>query len=121
MPKRPIYTWPQSDFGQHYHLAPQVDPLGEWAAWSPRGAGGVEIHSLRDHSNTPPSVISGPFSTYSMFCDWTEDGQLLVNTHSVGRTELVVLAKDGTLVRRVPTDTRPAVGSIAACRKWGHR
>jgi hypothetical protein len=115
-PKRPIYTWPATDVGRHLHLNPQVDPTGQWAAWThPAGAGGVAVHSLRQHSSVPPTIIPGP-----AFCDWTEDSKLLVSRAMPGQFELAVLEIDGTLIRTIPTETRPQHG-MATYRKYGHR
>ena len=115
-PKRPIYTWPASDFGRHYHFNPQVDPAGQWVAWSNRGGNTTYVHSLREHSSKPPEVIAE-----AEFCDWTEDSQLLVTRRGRdGREELTVLRIDGTLVRTIPTDVRPQRG-LASYRKYGHR
>jgi len=115
MPKRPIYTWPVSDTGRQIHVNPQVDPAGQWAAWTD-GYDNVAVHSLSEHSSMPASVIPGV-----QFCDWTEDSKLLVTrTGRDFRLELAILNIDGTLVRTIPTDTHPQRG-VAAYRKYGHR
>jgi hypothetical protein len=117
MPKRPIYTWPPSDTGRHVHVSPQVDPSGQWVAWT-HGSETVAVHSLREHSSMPPSIIRD-----AEFCDWTEDSKLLVTQRARPgdwRLELAVLEIDGTLIRKIPTEPRPQRGG-AAYRKYWHR
>jgi hypothetical protein len=106
MPARSIWRWPDAQRNQHNHCAPMVDTLGEYAAWPMNG--GTAVHRIGQPSSTPLTMISG------LFCDWTEDGNVLVNQGG-----LVVYTKDGKLVRRIPTERKP-IGA-ATYRKYGHK
>lgn len=110
---------------------PQIDPSGNWLAWTQfdwhHGGVGIAIKSLKDPSWMQPTVIP-PESEYVVFCDWTEDGQLLVNSSVAPRTggmdtskwELKIIDKQGRLIRRLNTQVRPFPASIAMWRKYGH-
>ena len=119
-PGKAIYTWPQADFGRHYHLNPQVDPTGEWAGWqNPTGfGGGAFIRGLREGPSAPLVALSDNCT----FSDFTADSHVLVTGYYAdGATGLAILKTDGTLVRPVPTEVRAMRGSLAAYRKFGHR
>jgi hypothetical protein len=119
-PGKAIYTWPEANRGQHFHLNPQVDPTGEWAGWQAfMGAGGgAFVRSLHDGPATPLVALPGPY----VFCDWTEDSNVLVSGFNQdGANGLAILKVDGTLVRMIPTEVRAMSGAIAAYRKFGHR
>ena len=118
MPKKPIHVWPE--FGNHIHLTPKIDPLGEWVAWSRSGI--VWVKSLRAPSRDAASRVALPYS-YAEFCDWTADSRLLVNGRRAGngRDELAIASIDGKVVRPIPTTVRPAPGSVGAYRKYQHR
>jgi hypothetical protein len=118
-PRKPVYTGPA--VGTHHHHVPLVDPSGEWVAWSYSGA--LYLHSVRGSSRVPatPVRMPPPYSSPE-FCDWTENGRLLVNAALYGGQQaLVVLETDGRLVRQISTTTPPAPGSVAAYRKYEHR
>jgi hypothetical protein len=115
MPKRPIFSWPAP--GTHFHLTPQIDPTGEWVAWQDPVLHQVAVRYVREHPTQPLTTIPGNYQ----FCDWTDDGDLLVIAHEGGRGELQILAKDGRLVRRIHTTVPPQAHSVAAFRKLGHR
>ena len=118
-PGRPIYTWPAEMAGMHFHVNPQIDPLGEWAGWqSPAGGPDVFVRGMRE-SPTAPLISIGHYT----FCDWTEDSRVLVNGYQGDGLApgLAVLRVDGSLVRRVRTEVPPLSGSLAAYRKFGHR
>jgi hypothetical protein len=120
MPGKPIYTWPEQERGHHYHLNPQIDPTGEMVAWGPRFGDGVFIRGLREDPTVPLSVLP----VNGVFCDWTEDSHVLVNGYrgDVGfQPGLVIHKTDGTVVRHVPATVKPAAGSVASYRKFGHR
>jgi prepilin-type N-terminal cleavage/methylation domain-containing protein len=118
-PGAAIYTWPEADRGQHYHLNPQVDPTGQWAGWQgPLGGSGAFVRGLREGPAAPLVALPGNFT----FSDWTEDSQVLVTGYYAdGANGLAVLKVDGSLVRTIPTDIRAMRGAIAAYRKFGHR
>ena len=115
MPKRPIFTWPAP--GRHFHLAPQIDPTGEWVAWQDPVLHQVALRYVREHPRVPLTTIPGNYE----FCDWTVDSDLLVISHEGRTAELVILAKDGQVLRRIHTTVPPQPRSVAAFRKFGHR
>jgi hypothetical protein len=112
---------------------PQVDPQGEWVAWTHYDGGegpiGVCIKRFNDPSFVKPEILPPP-TEFVVFCDWTEDGNLLVNASVPPRTggfmsartkwELQVINKEGKLLRRLETHVRPYAASIASWRKYGH-
>jgi hypothetical protein len=58
------------------------------------------------------------------FCDWTEQGELLVNVRkptSPGTWTLMVLNRSGQILRELGTDVPPAAGVVASWRKYEHR
>jgi prepilin-type N-terminal cleavage/methylation domain-containing protein len=106
--------------------SPRVDPTGEFVAWTRRRAGGGEARSVAykaigDHPTQPPTILSTSTSAY--FCDWTEQGQLLVNLQDGGNGDwmLAVMDRQGRVLRRLSTPVRPARGPVASWRKYGHR
>lgn len=105
--------------------APRVDPTGEFVAWTRRKASGGEPRMVAYKATSeptwkPPTVLGEKYwSTY--FCDWTEQGQLLVNVETSSGWVLVILDRAGNEVRRLPTAIRPARGPVASWRKYGHR
>jgi prepilin-type N-terminal cleavage/methylation domain-containing protein len=116
MPGKPIYTWPPDKFGAQYHLAPRMDPLGEWAAWSRLGV--IAVRNVHDSPSTALTQITfPPLNRLAEFCDWTEDGQLLINTNQ----KLSIITKDGVIVRTLDTDPPPEPNFVAAYRKYGHQ
>jgi prepilin-type N-terminal cleavage/methylation domain-containing protein len=118
-PRRPICRLPPPLNALGDLMFPRIDPLGEWVAWT-SAFQAVAIHSLHDHSLTPPTLISGPYRVVR-FCDWTEDSQLLVIGMTPNGAELAVLTKRGDLVRKIPTDVQPDFFVPAAYRKFGHQ
>jgi hypothetical protein len=74
-----------------------------------------------------PSNPSGPIPPYTqlLFCDWTEDGNLLaVAERGLGSSgELVVLGRTGRMLKTIPTDTPPSLDrpGAASWRKYWHR
>ena len=115
MPGKRIYVWPVDD--AHFHVVPQIDPTGEWAAWQDPVVHQVAVRGLREHPSAPLTTIPGQYE----FGDWTEDGDLLVVANEGSRGVLTVLAKDGRLVRTIHTTVPPRVRTVAAYRKFGHR
>ena len=105
--------------------APRVDPTGEFVAWTRRKAAGGEPRMLAykatsEPASKPPTVLGDQYwSAY--FCDWTEQGQLLVNVETDKGWVLVILDRAGKEVRRLPTPVRPSRGPVASWRKYGHR
>ena len=105
--------------------APRVDPTGEFVAWTRRKATGGEPRMLAfkatsEPASKPPTILGDKYwSAY--FCDWTEQGQLLVNVEINREWMLVILDRAGNEVRRLPTPVRPSRGPVASWRKYGHR
>ncbi|MCY2951195.1 MAG: type II secretion system protein [Planctomycetota bacterium] len=95
--------------------APRVDPTGDWVAWTQYST--VALKHIRDPVSAPPRIVAN--NTY--FCDWTEDGNLLVNIRDGPRQMLAILNRDGKLMRKIPTAVRPLPGSVASWRKYGHQ
>lgn len=122
-PGRTIWTSGQG-YGVDSGKRPRVDPFGEFVAWTGHGpeGSGVCIKSLKDHSSVPPTVVGTRQFARIVFCDWTEDGRLLVNIHESGAQHwtLAILDRNGKLLRKLPTDPPPMPDSTASWRKYGH-
>jgi len=102
---------------------PVVDPLGEWVAWYVGVGNGkrvVAIKRMSEPSSAPSTLVGQQFQSVT-FCDWTEDGRLLVNAKENGVWGLAILDKSGNIVRRIPTAVPPNQKSYASWRKYGHR
>jgi hypothetical protein len=109
-----------------------VDPTGEWVAWTRYDGGegpvGVAIKGLKDHSSVKPTILP-PETDFVVFCDWTDDGNLLVNSSIPPRSggfmgttkwQLMIINKEGKVLRRLATRVRPYSASIASWRKYEH-
>jgi hypothetical protein len=111
---------------------PQVDPTGEWCAWTvydwKTGGRGVAVKKLNADAAVLPTLIKLVNAEYCIFCDWTEQGTMLVNmtegaytgSHDASAWALKIIDTQGRIVRDVPTDVRPYPESIASWRKYGH-
>ena len=100
-----------------------VDPVGDWVAFAADAPPSKLVVAVK-HLSEPPSMplrLLGAQFEWAFFCDWTEDGKLLVNAKENGVWCLVILEKDGTIVRRLPTAVRPFPECRASWRKYGHR
>jgi prepilin-type N-terminal cleavage/methylation domain-containing protein len=110
---------------------PKADMMCEWVAWThnvldkPKG---VAIKRMADRPECPPTILGRDFS-YIVFCDWIDDGNILVNAcrnaaapdwmHG-GKWELLIMNKSGDIVRSVPTAVEPWPGSVASYRRILH-
>lgn len=118
-PAKPVWT-------EHANApslqAPRVDPLGEYVAWSQirNGRAYVALKLAREESSKPPELLGQNYPS-SYFCDWTEQGQLLVNVKSGTGWKLIVIDRKGTVMRELPTPMPPAEGPVASWRKYEHR
>ena len=123
-PKRLIW---QADRPQAFY-APRVDPTGEWVAWTDLTTyqHRVAFKSLADPSGITPSFIE---DKRTVFCDWTEDGNLLVNAAvtpepidgtNFGKWELQVYNRRGQYVKSVPTAIPPQPAGPAVWRRSWH-
>jgi prepilin-type N-terminal cleavage/methylation domain-containing protein len=126
---RPV--WTDTKASSQLALAyPRVDPNGEFVAWSkftsnssqPSGAQ-VAFKSISDPPSAAPAII-GQKGQSICFCDWTSDGNLLVNMldPQLGpKWRLAVMDRKGRIVRYLETAVSPAPGVCATWRKYGHR
>lgn len=115
------------------NLFPRVDPTGEWVAWTHAVSDHCEIaiKSLKERSSSQPLFLPDPPDTYGgriKFCDWTEDGQLLVNVMKPYQGNsmqedwrLILMNRDGKVTREIATETPVMRYSLASWRKYGHR
>jgi prepilin-type N-terminal cleavage/methylation domain-containing protein len=105
-------------------LSPRVDPMGEFVGWTlaRNQRPYVAVKSVKAHSTEAP-LLYGSAYLGMYFCDWTEQGDLLVNGSTVkGKWKLMILRrKDGTLMRELGTAVPPAEGVVASWRKYEHR
>ena len=105
----------------HY---PRVDPAGEYVAFTFQGTSGpkVALKQVTDPAERMPTFLMPQGFDSAYFCDWTESGTLLCNARaSRDWWMLLVIDKDGKVVRRMDTAVRPAEGVVATWRKFGHR
>jgi len=105
--------------------SPQVDPMGEYVAWTrSRNGGGdraVALKSVNAPFTQQPWEIGRDYQS-AYFCDWTEQQTILANVSRDGQSwMLAVFSKDGRLLQTLPTTIPPARGVIASWRKYGHR
>jgi prepilin-type N-terminal cleavage/methylation domain-containing protein len=99
-----------------------IDPMGEWIAWSEYGEGRgyrTAIKHTAAPPNSPPHYIrpmspSG-LTNLGIFAAWTDDGNLLFCTG----TGMAIVNKDGELIRSFPLESLPQGGS-ATWRRYGH-
>jgi prepilin-type N-terminal cleavage/methylation domain-containing protein len=121
MPTKAIWRGrPGSRFNQR---SPRVDPMGEYVAWTNTEAGParIAVKAVSDPPDRPPTYLNTTYN-WVWFCDWTEQGDILANA---GRPpeiwRLVVMRRDGTVLRELSTDVAPAPGIVASWRKYWHR
>lgn len=128
-PAKPVFVFPGGG-GRTGLQTPQVDPMGEYVAWTMMSGASAAFKHIREPASRPPTFI-GPRSVTIpgerrfarvYFCDWTEQGELLCNTSQTGSTyELALFGRDGRLIRMLPTEPRPGRGVVASWRKYGHQ
>jgi prepilin-type N-terminal cleavage/methylation domain-containing protein len=80
-----IYSLPATPPYYIDPVNPQIDPSGEWAAWTTHeykeSGGSSKTFVVFKHVNDPPSKLPTILDTglsESTFCDWTENGNLLI-------------------------------------------
>jgi hypothetical protein len=112
---------------------PRPDAMCEWVAWTNftwmNGPEGVAFKRMSDPADIQPTIVGRDYR-YMVFCDWTDDGNLLVNAckgdahpdhmHG-GAWELLIMSKTGRIVRSVPTAVPPYPSSVAAWRRYYHK
>src|ERR1051325_5950244 len=85
-------------------LCPRVDPSGEYVGWTQMNGGRryAAFKHIRDATSAFPTLIGDP-STDTYFCDWSEQGHLLVNSGtSKNNTGLAIYNRKGQLIRKLP-------------------
>ena len=95
--------------GSLFTANPRVDTAGEFVAWTRLESTSyvVAVKAVADHSSVRPATVRVPFGGL-VFCDWTDDGNLLCLTENsaTGKYELVVFDRNGTRLRAIPTEAR---------------
>jgi prepilin-type N-terminal cleavage/methylation domain-containing protein len=122
---RRVWTEPSSRPNDRVQETPRVDPLGEFVGWTLRRNNRpyVAMKNVRDPSASPPTLLGEQFLEAN-FCDWTEQGEMLVNAIKPtmpGAPRLMVLNRQGQVLRELGTDVPPASGVVASWRKYEHR
>ncbi|MGE5608077.1 MAG: prepilin-type N-terminal cleavage/methylation domain-containing protein [Bacillota bacterium] len=112
--------WRETSGLGSYNENARIDPLGEWVAWSRSGS--VALKRLSEGASVPPRILTLGDTRWSLtFCDFTPDGQLLVNAGpSQGKWRLLIMDKAGKVLREIPTDVAPQPSSYASWRKYRH-
>jgi prepilin-type N-terminal cleavage/methylation domain-containing protein len=122
-PARPVFE--TSSLWTTYVSWPRVDPMGEYVAWSqfpsPFAGGQGSARIAVKHVSEPSAKWPDILDLEGYFCDWTEQGDLLVNLLQDGQWRLAVVDVRGKLVRMLHTDIPPAPGIVASWRKYGHQ
>jgi hypothetical protein len=120
-PAKPV--WRSGSGSRFMHRSPRVDPLGEYVAWTNMESGPrIAVKAVSDSSSRPPTYLTTSVYSGAYFCDWTEQGDILANANRAGAGwRLVVMRRDGTLLRELATDIAPAEGVVASWRKYEHR
>jgi len=112
--------WVERASPSYAHPAPRCDPFGEYVAWTTRdpAAGGMRVamKPIKAPSYAPPDILGRQFRNAS-FCDWTEDGRLLV----VADGSLAIIDRLDTLIQTIPNSYMSYHEGAAAWRKYGHQ
>lgn len=133
-PSRPIYT-DNGGLPVGAVAFPRIDPQGEYVAWSQfktfhtdpdfpdvKNTWHIAIKDTRMPISVKPTIIASKGYRSAAFCDFTDAGDLLVNvTNDMKNWRLVILNREGKLLREVNTPTPPAPGIVAAWKKFGAR
>jgi prepilin-type N-terminal cleavage/methylation domain-containing protein len=111
----------------------KADAMCEWVAWTNHtwmnGPRGVAFKRMKDAPDIQPTIIGAEYP-YLVFCDWTDDGNLLVNACKTmsggdhmhgGDWELLIMSKQGNVLRKVPTAVEPYPSSVASWRRYWHQ
>ncbi|HEX2971377.1 MAG TPA: prepilin-type N-terminal cleavage/methylation domain-containing protein [Tepidisphaeraceae bacterium] len=122
--------WASAGFGR-----PHIDPTGQWVAWDIEARDGEQWKSLiavkpiqEDPSRMPTFLNIAetiPGGSGGIVCDWTEDGNLLLNVYFPAAAErkfrLAVVDRNGRLLRVLPiTEVGPELHSVS-WRKYYHQ
>lgn len=103
---------------------PRMDPFGQYVAWTRMASAGhpvVAYKAVSDRLERPPFTLPAGRGA-AAFCDWTDGGDMLVNTSDDGdHWKLAVVTRTGKIVQNLDTDIPPAPGQVASWRKYEHR
>ena len=121
-PSKGVWREPRASQNQQSQLLPRVDPLGEYVGWSILRGGRyyVAVKPANDPSWRAPTLYGDQYSA-AYFCDWTEQGDMLVNARNGDTGQLIVMRRDGSVSRTFPTPVPPLEGVVATWRKYEHR
>ena len=92
----------------HEDQGATIDPSGQWIGWSHARRRGVSppywvaIKPSRASPLEQPRLLGDQFVS-TRFCDWLPDATALVLTWDSVQSELVVMSKDGAVLRHIPT------------------
>jgi hypothetical protein len=124
-----VWTEPSSKPHERVQETPRVDPIGEQVGWTLRRSGRpyIAMKAVQDASSRPPTLLGEQFAE-ACFCDWTDQGELLVNVRKMpvpgmpaNAWTLMVMGRNGQILRELGTDVPPAAGVVASWRKYEHR
>jgi prepilin-type N-terminal cleavage/methylation domain-containing protein len=116
----------------------KADAMCEWVGWTDHswmnGPRGVSFKRMGDPMEMAPTTIPstrlGPDYSYMVFCDWTDDGNLLVNACKGGAHpdhmhggdwRLMIISKQGNILREIPTAVPPYPSGVASWRRYWHQ
>jgi len=127
-PGKPIWAEPRtggmnSSGGPQMQEAPRVDPMGEFVGWTVHRSGRayIAVKACTDPAVQTPSLLGDQYAG-AYLCDWTEQGDLLANVSAGGGNwKLVILDRNGGLVRELGTPSAMGEGVVASWRKYMHR
>jgi prepilin-type N-terminal cleavage/methylation domain-containing protein len=120
---KPIWTEPRMGGSPQVQQSPAVDPVGEWVAWTiiRKNKPYVALKPVNQNASVAPTLYGGDYAGGAYLCDWTEQGEMLVNIKDGTKWRLVVMDTDGMIRRQLSTVLPPAEGVCASWRKYGHR
>jgi len=101
---------------------PRMDPFARYVAWTKGdlNRSAVAYKAINDLPERPPFLILTD-RWYAHFCDWTDGGDLLVNSTTDGvHWKLSVVSTTGRELQTLNTDIAPAPGACATWRKYYH-
>ena len=102
-PARAVWVPAQGDLRAGSDFQVDVDPFGEWVAWTASDGSSVAMTAFKPvkaPASEPPTYL--PRET-GWFCAWTDDGNLLMRNGS----GFAVVNKNGELLRQMTFDDFP--------------
>ena len=100
----------------------RMDPFAWYVAWTEGNLSKsvVAYKAVNDPPERPPFLVLTD-RLYAHFCDWTDGGDMLVNSTTDGaHWKLSVVSTAGRELQRLETDIPPAPGASASWRKYYH-